>query len=139
MLACVLNHSVMSDSLWPHRLQPARLLCHEDSPGKNTGVDCHALLQGIFPAQGLNPGLLHWRQILHHKSHQGSPRYTIKYIFCKYLLPLCGLYFHFHNDISWKAEAFMFDEIQFTFFLWLLFFAVSYFFVFKKILPPWRA
>ena len=34
------------------------------SPGKNTGVGCHALLQGIFPTQGLNPGLLHCRQIL---------------------------------------------------------------------------
>ena len=31
---------------------------HGDSPGKNTGVGCHALLQGIFPTQGLNPGLL---------------------------------------------------------------------------------
>ena len=46
---------------------------HGDSPGKNTGVGCHALLQGIFPIQGLNPGLLHCRQILSHLSHQGSP------------------------------------------------------------------
>ena len=45
-----------------------------DSPGKNTGVRCHALLQGIFPSQGSNPGLLHCRQILYHLSHQGSPR-----------------------------------------------------------------
>ena len=36
---------------------------HWDSPGKNTGVGCHALLQGIFPTQGSNPGLLHWRCI----------------------------------------------------------------------------
>jgi len=36
---------------------------HRDSPGKNTGVGCHALLQGIFPTQGLNSGLLHCRQI----------------------------------------------------------------------------
>ena len=43
-----------------------------DSPGKNTGVGCHALLQGIFPTQGLNPGLPHCRQILYHLSHQGS-------------------------------------------------------------------
>ena len=46
---------------------------HGDSPGKNTGVGCHALLQGIFPTQGLDPGLLHCRQILHHLSHHGSP------------------------------------------------------------------
>ena len=45
-----------------------------DSPGKNTGMDCHALLQGIFPTQGLNPGLSHWRMILYHLSHWGSPR-----------------------------------------------------------------
>ena len=42
--------------------------------GKNIGVSCHALLQGIFPAQGWNPGLPHGRQILYCLSHQGSPR-----------------------------------------------------------------
>ena len=47
---------------------------HWDSPGKNTGVGCHALLQGIFPTQGSNPGLVHCRQILYLLSHQGSPR-----------------------------------------------------------------
>ena len=41
---------------------------------KNMGVACHALLQGIFPTQGSNPGLLHCRRILYHLSHQGSPR-----------------------------------------------------------------
>ena len=45
---------------------------HGDSPGKNTGVGCHVLLQGIFPTQRLNPGLLHCRQILDLLSHQGS-------------------------------------------------------------------
>ena len=47
---------------------------HVDSPGKNTGMGCHALLQGIFLTQGLNRGLLHCRRILYHLSHQGSPR-----------------------------------------------------------------
>ena len=42
------------------------------SPSKNTGLGCHALLQGIFPTQGLNPGLLHRRQILYCLSHQRS-------------------------------------------------------------------
>ena len=51
---------------------------HGDSPGKNTGVGSHALLQGIFPNQGLNPGLLHCRQILYHLSHQGSPVFMYK-------------------------------------------------------------
>ena len=47
---------------------------HRDSPGKNAGVCCHTLLQGIFPTQGSNLGLLHCRQILYHLSHRGSPR-----------------------------------------------------------------
>ena len=47
---------------------------HGDSPGKNTGVGCHALLQRIFPTQGLNPGHPHCRWILYHLNHQGSPR-----------------------------------------------------------------
>ena len=47
-------HSVVSDSLQPHGLYPTRLLCPWDSPGKNTGVDFHALLQGIFLTQGWN-------------------------------------------------------------------------------------
>ena len=46
-----------------------RLLCPRDSLGKNTGVGCHFLLQGIFPIQGLNPGLLHCRQMLYHLSY----------------------------------------------------------------------
>ena len=45
---------------------------HGDSPGKNTGVVCHSLLQGFLPAQGSNPGFLHFRWILYHLSHQGS-------------------------------------------------------------------
>ena len=45
---------------------------HGNSPGKNTGVDCHAFLQEIFPTQGSNPGIPHCRQILYHLSHQGS-------------------------------------------------------------------
>ena len=66
----VLSCTVMSDSLQPHGLWPARLLCPWDSPGKNTGVGCHVFFQGIFPTQGLNPDLLHCRQILYHLSHQ---------------------------------------------------------------------
>ena len=45
-----------------------------DSLGKNTGVGCHALLQGIFPAQGSNPGLPHCRWILYRLSHKRYPR-----------------------------------------------------------------
>ena len=53
----VLSYSVMSHSLQPHGLYPGRLLCPWDSPGKNAGIDCHFLLQGIFPTQGLSPHL----------------------------------------------------------------------------------
>ena len=67
------SRSVVSDSLRPHGLQSTRLLCPWDFPGNSTGVDCHFLLQGIFPTQGSNPGLLHRRQTLHRLSHQGSP------------------------------------------------------------------
>ena len=55
----------------PWAVQPARLLCPWNSPGKNIGMGCHFLLQGIFLTQGLNP-VLHCRQILHHLSHQAK-------------------------------------------------------------------
>ena len=73
LVPCVFSRSVVSDSLQPHRLQPARLLCPWDSPGKHTGVGCHSLLQGIFPTQGSKPGLPLCRWILYQLSHQGSP------------------------------------------------------------------
>ena len=49
------KHSVVSDSLRPYRLEPTRFLYPWNSPGKHPGVGCHALLQGIFPTQELNP------------------------------------------------------------------------------------
>ena len=52
---------------------------HGDFPGKDTGVGCHALLQGTFPTQGSNTGLPHCRQILYHISHQGSP-WTLEWV-----------------------------------------------------------
>ena len=58
----------------PMDYSPPGSSVHGDSPGKNTGVGCHALLQGIFPTQGLNSSLPHCRQILYHLSYQGSPR-----------------------------------------------------------------
>ena len=58
----------------PMNCGPPGSSVHGDSPGKNTGVACHALLQGIFPTQGSNPGLLHCRRILYHLRHQGTPR-----------------------------------------------------------------
>ena len=59
----------MSDSLQPHGLYSPW-----NSPGQNTGVGSVSLLRGIFPTQGLNPGLQHCRQILYQLSYKGSPR-----------------------------------------------------------------
>ena len=60
--------SVVSNSLWPQgQYSPW------NSPGQNTGVGSLSLLQGMFPTQGLNPGLPHCRQILYQLSYQGSP------------------------------------------------------------------
>ena len=59
----------------PMDCSPPGYSVHGDSPGKNTGVGCHFFLQGIFLTQGLNPGLLHCRQILYCLSHQGSPHF----------------------------------------------------------------
>ena len=64
---------------WPHGLQPTRLVCPRDFPGKNTGVGHHALIKGIFPIQRSNPQLLfllHYRWILYPLSHQGSLTYN---------------------------------------------------------------
>ena len=58
----------------PVDCSPPGFSVHGDSPGKNTRVDCHALLQGIFPTQGSNPVLLHCRWILYQLSHKGIPR-----------------------------------------------------------------
>ena len=55
---CCYAAAVVSDSVRPHRRQPSRLPRPWDSPGKNTGVACHFLLQGFFPTEGLNPNQL---------------------------------------------------------------------------------
>ena len=69
----VLSHSIVSDSLRLREYSLPGFSVLRDSPGENTGVRCHALLQGLFPTQGLNPGLPHCRWILYCLSHQGSP------------------------------------------------------------------
>ena len=68
----------MSDSLQPHGLYPARLLCPWDFPGKNIGVGCHVLLQGIFPTQESNPRppTLQADSLL--SDHQGLPPLSIR-------------------------------------------------------------
>ena len=56
----------------------ASLLCLWNSPGKNTGVGRHSLLQGIFPTQRSNPGILHCRQIHYSLNHQGSSKFSLR-------------------------------------------------------------
>ena len=65
----VSSYSSHSHGLW----ESMGLLCPWDSPGQNTGVGSHSLLQGSFLTQGSNPSLLHYRQILYHLSHRLHP------------------------------------------------------------------
>ena len=85
----------------PYRLQFARLLCPWDSSGKNTGMGCHALLQGIFPTQGLNPSLPHCRQILYQLSHWGSPR-TLEWV---------AYPFSSGSGIKWESPTLQVDSL----------------------------
>ena len=97
-LACAMQCSVGSKSLRPHGLQPTRLLCLWNFPGKNTGVACHFLLQEIIPTQGLNLCLLHlrhWQDSLA-LSHLGSPHIC---------LPLCRFLSIFKLVISLGNES----------------------------------
>ena len=74
---CHVNNDVLcldvSDSLQPHDCSRPGSSVHADSPGNNTGVSDHALLQGTFPTQGSNSGLLHYRRVFYHLSHQRTP------------------------------------------------------------------
>ena len=90
-VVCV-SLSFMSDSATSWIITPARLLCPWDSPGKNTGVGCHALLQGILLTQGSNPGVLHCRQILYHLSHQGTHLFIICLCLSVYLSVCLSIY-----------------------------------------------
>ena len=63
----------------PMDCSPPGSSVHGDSPGKNAGVVCHALLQGIFPTQRLNPCLLHCRWVLY-LSHRGGPYQRISLV-----------------------------------------------------------
>ena len=79
MICVCIGRSVVSDSLQPHGLRSTTLLCPWYFPSKNTGVGYHFLLQGVFPTQVLNPGLLNYKQLLYHLSYEE--------------------YLHRHNDV----------------------------------------
>ena len=94
---CLTLHDIMDCTR-----KPTRFLCSWDSPGKNTGVGSHSLLQRIFLTQGWNPGLLHCRWILYCLSHQGSPAKTLT---VKQKLPSFCLigYLYFSRAIKSKS------------------------------------
>ena len=100
---CVQAQSVVSNSSQPHGLQPTRLLCPWDFPGKHTGVGCHFLLQGIFHTQGLNLCLMHhlyWQVYFLPSEPLGKPL-SVNLLFTKYFfLPLS-----FCLPVTWKRSS----------------------------------
>ena len=77
LFCCCLITKSCPALLQPHRLWFTRLLCPRDFPGKNAGVACHFLLQRIFQTQGLNPCLLHCRQILYRWATKEAPKWFV--------------------------------------------------------------
>ena len=130
---CVLSHSVMSNSLQPHGLYPAKLLCPWESPGKNTRVGCHALVQGIFPTHGLNSGLWHRRRILYQGRMEGNSgmkvpelAFTIPKI--NFSLTILSLQLLPHISVPTNRKHSLFSIflylINLIYFIYLLFLAV---------------
>ena len=97
------SRQVVSYSLWPHGLQPARLLCPRDFPGKNTGVGCHFLLQGIFLTLGRNLHPLHGQEDSLPLSLQGSPKLALGGIIISFCITLFLL---FTQHQLWSDSSF---------------------------------
>ena len=98
--ACLVT-SAMSNSMWP-----TKLLSSWDSLGKNTGVGCHALLQGIFLTQGTNSCLLHCTWILYPLRHLGREKALnqIIYICCRVFVAKTKKQFIFVY-VGWQSFA----------------------------------
>ena len=106
------GHSVVSDILRPHGL-----FSPWDSPGQNPGVGSLSLLQGLFPTQGSNPGLLHCRRILYQLSHRRSPckpkHFKIRPTCIKCWQDKLGHQISFHCpllEIGFKSECHSFKQ-----------------------------
>ena len=130
---------------WPYGLQHAGFFCPWDSPGKNTGVDCHVLLQGILPSQGSNPCLmfLHWQAGSLPPVPPGKPSFGILILDTNFLsdmwfeniFPLYRWHFHLVDDFLCSAETFYFtlfhlSPFVFVSFLLLLFLFLNFYFYF---------
>ena len=113
----------------PVNCKPTILLCPWDFPGKKTGVGCHSFLQGIFPTQGLNLGLLHCSQLLYRLRHLGiNPWSLLKWIkihrmlmwlelFCEHVVERGNCqqkHIFFTRNLFWEAGMSSFPG------LWLL-------------------
>ena len=98
------GYPLLCDPMWQH----TGPLCLWNSPGKNTGVGSHFLLQGNFPTQGLNLDLLLYRQILYHLSHQGSPGKTSAQH--NQIAPLLGFLHTFTSTVPSKQNS-AFSEV----------------------------
>ena len=119
----------MSDSLWPHGLYSPW-----NSPGQNTGVGSLSLLQGIFPTQGLNPGLTCCRRILYQLRHQGSPRYSMLTTKNLFSIPPCKIDPLFHLCVptpihSSLVTTTLFFECMFLFDLFIYFVFLFVFYI----------
>ena len=85
----------------PRDCSPPGSSVHGDSPGESTRVGCHSLCQAIFPTQGLNPGLSHYRRILYHLRHQGSPCSTLESFILSVSLKGRG---HIKKQLGWGGS-----------------------------------
>ena len=106
--------SVLSDSLPPHGL-----LCPWNFPGKNTEAGCHPFLQGIVPTQGLNPGLLHCRQILYSLNHQGGSLTIKSYSLSDPIVPVCEISMNISTSLLYHPtlfQAFPISHLNYLFF-----------------------
>ena len=108
--SCWLVTKLCLTVLWPLGLQPTRLFCSWDFPGKNTGMGCHFLFQKIVLNQGSILGLQHQQADSLPLSHKGSPRYIDKY---------------FERE-SYKCIIYMNTHSSLLFSLYLDYFSVNY-------------
>ena len=110
---CCVSYSVMFDALRPHGQQPTTLLCPWDSPGENSRLGSHSLLQGIFLTQGLNPHLWQWQADSLPLNYQGSPE-QVSWSFQSFHFIICEVetvitltsYLHNFNSEEYKHECF---------------------------------
>ena len=109
-----------------------------NSPGQNTGVSSLFLLQGIFPTQESNWGVLHCRRILYQLSYQGSPIYKCVYV---YIYTLNPTYTHTHTHIYIYTHTHIYMYIYFMYisqrqYMWNFFFNDTNELIYKTEIDP---